>query len=63
MLPLRPLFLIQIVARFSSRLSRYMVVRINGRRMYLWRAIDDEGEVLEVLEVLIQSRRNKAAAQ
>ena len=33
-----------------------MVVRINGRRMYLWRAVDDEGEVLEVL---IQSRRNK----
>jgi len=36
-----------------------MVVRINGRRMYLWRAVDDEGEVLEVL---IQRRRNKAAA-
>jgi putative transposase len=37
-----------------------MVVRINGRQMYLWRAVDDEGEVLEVL---IQSRRNKAAAR
>jgi transposase-like protein len=36
-----------------------MMVRINGRQMYLWRAIGDEGEVLEVL---IQSRRNKAAA-
>jgi putative transposase len=36
-----------------------MVVRINGRQMYLWRAVDDEGEVLEVL---IQSRRNKAVA-
>jgi putative transposase len=36
-----------------------MVVRINGRQMYLWRVIDDEGEVLEVL---IQRRRNKAAA-
>lgn len=34
-----------------------MVVRINGRRMYLWRAVDDEGKVLEVL---IQRRRNKA---
>jgi putative transposase len=34
-----------------------MVVRINGRQMYLWRAVDDEGEVLEVL---IQRRRNKA---
>ncbi|EWY35766.1 transposase [Skermanella stibiiresistens SB22] len=26
-----------------------MVVRINGGRMCLWRAVDDEGEVLEVL--------------
>src|SRR5665213_2387879 len=26
-----------------------MVVRIRGRRMYLWRAVDDEGEVLDVL--------------
>ena len=27
--------------------------------MYLWRAVDDEGEVLDVL---VQKRRNKAAA-
>jgi transposase-like protein len=26
-----------------------MVVKIAGRRMYLWRAVDDEGEVLDVL--------------
>ena len=37
-----------------------MVVRIAGKQMYLWRAVDDEGEVLEVL---IQRRRNKAAAR
>ena len=36
-----------------------MVVRIGGRRMYLWRAVDDEGEVLDVL---VQKRRNKHAA-
>ena len=36
-----------------------MVVRIGGKRMYLWRAVDDEGEVLDVL---VQKRRNKAAA-
>src|SRR3974390_2479024 len=36
-----------------------MVVRIGGRRMYLWRAVDDEGEVLDVL---VQKRRNTAAA-
>ncbi|MEQ8895675.1 MAG: IS6 family transposase [Roseovarius sp.] len=34
-------------------------VRIRGKRIYLWRAVDDEGEVLEVLA---QSRRNKHAA-
>ena len=36
-----------------------MVVKIGGRRMYLWRAVDDEGEVLDVL---VQERRNKHAA-
>jgi len=36
-----------------------MVVRIAGQRMYLWRAVDDEGEVLDML---VQKRRNKQAA-
>lgn len=36
-----------------------MVVRIAGQCMHLWRAVDDEGEILEVL---VQRRRNKAAA-
>ena len=36
-----------------------MVVKIAGVRMYMWRAVDDEGEVLDVL---VQKRRNKAAA-
>jgi len=36
-----------------------MVVKISGKRMYLWRAVDDEGEVLDVL---VQKRRNKVAA-
>jgi transposase-like protein len=36
-----------------------MVVKISGQRMYLWRAVDDEGEVLDVL---VQKRRNKQAA-
>src|ERR1700757_2217468 len=26
-----------------------MVVRIAGQRMYLWRVVDDEGEVLDIL--------------
>ena len=36
-----------------------MVVKIRGQRMFMWRAVDDEGEVLDVL---VQKRRNKAAA-
>jgi transposase-like protein len=36
-----------------------MVVRIGGRRMWMWRAVDSEGEVLDVL---VQKRRNRAAA-
>lgn len=31
---------------------------MNGKRMYLWRAVDSEGEVLGIL---VQARRNKAA--
>jgi putative transposase len=26
-----------------------VVVKISGQRMYLWRAVDDEGEVLDIL--------------
>ena len=33
--------------------------RDGGERMFLWRAVDDEGEVLDML---VQKRRNKAAA-
>ncbi len=36
-----------------------MVVRINGRHMFMRRAVDQEGEVLDVL---VQKRRNKRAA-
>ena len=36
-----------------------MMVSIAGRQMYMWRAVDSEGEVLEIL---VQSQRDKAAA-
>jgi transposase-like protein len=36
-----------------------MVVRIAGRRMYLWRAVDHEGEILDML---VQRRRDKRVA-
>jgi putative transposase len=35
-----------------------MVMRIAGRRMYLWRAADQEGEILDLQ---IQPRRDKRA--
>src|SRR5258708_2340568 len=36
-----------------------MVVRIAGKQMYLWRAVDHEGEILDVL---VQRRRDRRAA-
>ena len=56
----------EVHARFWERLgvrfpraTRQMVVRIAGRRMYLWRAVDHEGEIQDML---VQRRRNKRAA-
>jgi putative transposase len=34
-------------------------LKIDGRLVYPWRAVDSEGEVLDVL---VQTKRNKAAA-
>jgi transposase-like protein len=36
-----------------------MVCNVGGRRMYLWRAVDDEGEVLDLV---MQRERDTAAA-
>ena len=36
-----------------------LFVRIRGRQQYLWRAVDEGGDVLDIL---VQSRRNKRAA-
>ena len=36
-----------------------MVMRIAGRRMYLWRVVDQEGEILDVL---VQPHRDKQTA-
>src|SRR5215212_932883 len=36
-----------------------MVISIQGRRMYLWRAVDSEGEVLDLL---VQAKRDTKAA-
>ena len=37
-----------------------VLIKINGRTHYLWRAVDQEGEVLDIL---VQSRRDKKAAR
>jgi putative transposase len=37
-----------------------MAVRIGGKQMYLWRAVDGEGEVLDVL---LQAKRDTKAAR
>jgi putative transposase len=34
-------------------------IKINGEQMYLWRAVDQDGNVLDIL---VQDRRDKAAA-
>ena len=56
-----------IAGRLRQRRSRpnnrwhldEMVVRIAGERLYLWRAVDDEGEVLDML---VQRRRDTRSA-
>ncbi|GHO63068.1 hypothetical protein KSC_019600 [Ktedonobacter sp. SOSP1-52] len=37
-----------------------VVLTIRGQRHYLWRAVDQDGNVLDIL---VQSRRNKKAAK
>src|SRR5215218_9182035 len=58
----------QIARRLRARRPRphgrwhldEMAVRIGGKLMYLWRAVDAEGEVLDVL---VQAKRDTRAAQ
>ena len=46
-------------AGVRSPRATHLAVMIAGRQFWLWRAVDDEGEVLDVL---VQSKRNKHAA-
>ena len=58
-----PLFARELRRRRPRPTSRWhldeMAVTIAGRQFWLWRAVDDEGEVLDLL---VQRRRDKAAA-
>ena len=37
-----------------------LFVKVQGRQQYLWRAVDEDGDVLDIL---VQSRRNRRAAK
>jgi putative transposase len=37
-----------------------VVIKIQGRQHYLWRAVDQDGEVLDIL---VQSRRNQKSSE
>src|SRR6202050_798694 len=58
-----PLFAKELRRRCPRPTSRWhldeIAVIIGGRQFWLWRAVDDEGEVLDLL---VQRRRDKAAA-
>src|SRR5712671_5401563 len=58
-----PLFARELRRRRRRPTSRWhldeMAVMIAGTQFWLWRAVDDEGEVLDLL---VQRRRDKAAA-
>jgi len=58
-----PLFARELRRRRPRPTSQWhldeMAVMIAGRKLWLWRAVDDEGEVLDLL---VQRRRDKAAA-
>jgi putative transposase len=58
-----PLFARELRRRRPRPTARWhldeMAVIISGRQFWLWRAVDDEGEVLDLL---VQRRRDKAAA-
>ena len=38
-------------------------IQINGKQHYLWRAVDQDGDVVDVVDVYLQARRDDAAAK
>jgi len=59
-----PQFAQRIKARLGNRGDRWfldeMVVSIGGERRYLWRAIDQDGDVLDIL---VQAQKDTRAAK
>src|SRR5271170_7523627 len=63
-----PMFAVEIRKKRMAQMGGYpqwrwhldeVVVKINGKLCYLWRAVDHEGEVLEAV---VTAKRDKAAA-
>ena len=63
-----PMFAAEIRRRRVDRMRAFsnwrwhvdeVFVKVNGERHYLWRAVDDEGEILDVL---VQRKRDRKAA-
>ena len=40
-----------------------VVISIRGKKHWLWRAIDTDGDILDILDILVQTRRNAKAAK
>ena len=59
-----PIFAKRIKSRSKSPSPRWhldeVYTKINGKMVYLWRAVDDEGTVLDIV---VQTRRNTKAAK
>jgi len=49
-----------ICAAISFKIADEVFLKINGRLHYLWRAVDQDGDVLDIL---VQSHRDKKAAK
>ena len=45
---------------FSDRTLDELFVKIQSRRRYLWRAVDQDGDLIDIL---VQARRDRRAAQ
>jgi putative transposase len=66
--PVGPIFSAEIRKRQIVQMRAYpqlrwhldeVIVKVNGKLFYLWRAVDHEGEVLDAV---VTSKRDKAAA-
>ena len=53
-------YVVDVLAAATHGIRTRVFLTIHGERHYLWRAVDQDGNVLDIL---VQSRRNKKAAK